>query len=136
MKYTPLKPNAINTIYLWSAIYFFFILFTVFISYWLNESPPKEFELNHGKFINSSVETPQNLIFNSFHNVTFPDEGIAKKIGTNNGWYVIPILTSLISLKEEKLCIYIASLSHNAEVFVNDLWVGNGGKIISLHTSL
>ena len=129
MRQTLSKTNTINTFYFWWVIYFFFILFTVFISYWLNEFPPKESELLQGRFISSSVQTPKNLVFNTSYDVIFPDTGTAKKINTNEGWYVIPIPTSILALKEEKLCIYIASLSHNVEVFVNDLWIGNGGKM-------
>ena len=125
------KNIRVKNIEIWIGIYIIYIIFSVYISYYLNKVPPQSSELSSAVFIKSNVDTPQELSVNAVTPVDLPDLYTAKKLGIIEGWYVIPIPPQISVLQNQKLSIYIPFLGHNVEVFINNQWLGNGGGMQS-----
>lgn len=123
------KNIRVKNIEIWLIFYFAFIIFSVYISYYLNKIPPQSSELTSVVFIESNVDTPQELHFNAVTPVNLPDMSTAKKLGIIEGWYIISISPQMSLLKTQKLSLYIPLLGHNIEVFLNHQWLGSGGRM-------
>lgn len=121
--------HRVKNIGAWLIGYSVFIVFAILISYSLNNLPPKESELSKGFFIESDAEVLSELTLHYSTPVVLPDMQTADRLGVTEGWYVIPVPFDKSSFDSNKLAVYLPTLGQNAEVFLNDRWLGNGGRM-------
>lgn len=123
--------QRINNLTLWFCGYLAFIAFAIFISYYLNAQPPSTSALHQATYVASDVDHPKDLQRNLYTDVTLPDMKTAELQERTEGWYVIPIPKNKASFDVSRLCIYLPVVNLNVEVFLNDKWLGNGGRMES-----
>ena len=131
-------PLRVKNVGLWFSFYLIFIIFSVYISYYLNTLPPIKSELSVATLTISTADIPDNIKYKKVIPVSLPDRKMAEKLDITESWYTISIPDRMTLLKSQKLCIYIPFLGHNIEVFLNQQWLGNGGKMqspIDRHTN-
>lgn len=121
--------HRVKNIDAWLIGYSVFIVFAILISYYLNNLPPKENELSKGFFIASDAEVLSELSLHYSTPVSLPDMHTANRLDVTEGWYAIPVPFNRSSFNSDKLAVYLPTLGQNAEVFLNDLWLGNGGRM-------
>lgn len=114
-------------------LYTLFVFIIVYISYVLNTIPSTSIKLTHASFHISDVGVPADLRIDGEDEksiaVMLPDMNTASMLKVREGWYSIPIPDSLPLSFGDKLSIYVPILSTNIEVFINEHWLGNGGRI-------
>lgn len=116
---------------MWLFSYLAFVVFAIFISYYLNAQPPSTTTLNQAKYIASDINHPKNLQKSLLTAVTLPDMKTAELKGRTEGWYIIPIPQGKESFYASRLCVYLPVVNQNVEVFLNEKWLGNGGRMES-----
>lgn len=123
------SPNGIHHLSYWLFGYFAFIALAIFISYYLNIYPPQSTALNLGHYIASSVNHPNDLPKDKSLAIVLPDMKTAALEGRTEGWYEIPVTNTATLLNNKRLRLYIPVVNQNVEVFLNDRWLGNGGRM-------
>ncbi len=113
----------------WLGCYFAFIVIAVFTSYYLNVLPPPTSALNSASYIASKVSHPSELPKNVGKWVSLPDMQTAQQLERTEGWYKVPIANVEGLLDNKSLGLYVPTLNLNIEVFLNDRWLGNGGRM-------
>jgi signal transduction histidine kinase len=121
--------QRVKNIGAWLIGYSVFIIFAIVISYYLNSLPPGESELSTGFFIESDAVLLAELSLDNPIPVSLPDMSTADRLGVTEGWYVIPVPFNRSSFTDDKLAVYLPTVGQNAEVFLNDRWLGNGGRM-------
>jgi len=113
---------------LWIVGYIAFIVIVSFVSYYPDAKPPPASLLNKATYIPDSSTTPNGLDISQSTTVTLPDMGASTHKETD-GWYIIPVIQDMNTFNTSRLSIYLPVVSQNAEVFLNDRWLGNGGNM-------
>ena len=116
-------------LHFWLGCYFAFIVIAVFTSYYLNVLPPPTSALNNASYIASTVNHPSELPKNEDKWVSLPDMQTAQQLDRTEGWYKLPITDVEGLLDHQSLGLYVPTLNLNIEVFLNDRWLGNGGRM-------
>lgn len=125
----PPEYDALKNIGIWFAQYITFILIAVFIVYYLKPEIPQTFLLKDGYYYQETVGSPKDLLKKAKQIISLPDLNTAKEQDRKEGWYEIPIKNTARLSSEKRLSIYIPSLNQNAEIFLNEFWLGNGGHM-------
>jgi len=118
-----------HKLHLWLGCYFAFIVIAVFASYYLNVLPPPNSALDSASYIASTVNHPSELPKNRGKWVSLPDMQTAKQLDRTEGWYKLPIADVEGLVDNKSLGLYVPTLNSNIEVFLNDRWLGNGGRM-------
>ena len=92
-------------------------------------SPPAQYNLTKGQVVFSPALMPSELLQESRKNITLPDWSSAHSSNNTSLWYLFPL--DLKGQTQRKLAIYLENVSQNAEVFLNNKWLGNGGSMTS-----
>ena len=78
-------------------------------------------------FVDHSALKPplsDSIIWN---NIALPDDWYQNHVGSKSIWY--RAILSLTSIKSDEVwAIYLPSVTHNAAVYINGYWVGQGGS--------
>jgi len=113
----------------WLGILLLYLSGAFYISYfWLNP-PPDVFRLPQGQLIISPAKYPEQLHGLPQKTVNLPDWDSADQFQQTSLWYLIPF--KINHPTPQKLAVYLPRPSQNAEVFLNQQWLGNGGSMQS-----
>ena len=78
----------------------------------------------------SAVENPKQLPLKGWSSQTLPDDWYANVKSSRQVWYRAQL--PLTSPNNDAIwAIYLPSVTHNAAVYINGVWVGQGGKFSS-----
>jgi len=116
---------------LWLMGYVIFIIFAIFLSYYLNTLPPSSSKLTNAYYFADEVDLPLELKVDTATRVELPDMETAEQGVRKEGWYKIVVPANHLELTDQRLCIYLPMVNQNVEVFLNDRWLGNGGRMES-----
>lgn len=123
----------VNSIKSYLFFYGFFVAVIVYASYFLNDIPYSSTKLTDATFVVSNVSTPDALLEilagSQSLAVNLPDVKTASRLNVREGWYIVPIPTDFKRDSGEKISLYVPTLSTNIEVYINNYWLGNGGRI-------
>jgi signal transduction histidine kinase len=78
------------------------------------------------EYLASHAVSPEDLSNENWQEVALPDDWYVNHKNINQIWYRTQVL-----IRQEVTgiwAVYIPSVTHNAAVFVNDIWVGQGGS--------
>ena len=101
--------------------------FTVFNS-------PDVGAVNHVRFLSSNVDSlvelnQQDVSQQNWQSISLPDDWYKNHQNNQNNqqiWYRVSV--NIDEFKEQVWAIYLPSVTHNAAVYINDIWIGQGGK--------
>ncbi len=77
------------------------------------------------QFVVSDVSFFEELNNHKWQQLTLPDDWSKNQKGAEQVWYWAEI--ELSELFQGVWAVYLPSVSHNAEVFINGVWIGQGG---------
>lgn len=127
IKQTHMQLIASQKNVIWFGIFVLYIFVAFYVSYLMVPSPPSHHKLTNGYVISSSASMPSELSILPRREITLPDWSSAKTTGDTSLWYLLPL--DLEDQTQQKLAIYLENVSQNAEVFLNNKWLGNGGSM-------
>jgi signal transduction histidine kinase len=81
--------------------------------------------INDVQFVVSDVSFLEELSNHKWQQLTLPDDWSKNQKGAEQVWYRAEI--ELSELFQGVWAVYLPSVSHNAEVFINGVWIGQGG---------
>lgn len=113
---------------LWLGALLVYVIATFYISYFWLSPLPEQYQLTRAYVINSNATTPRALAGLKHTEVSLPDWDTAAKQNTTDLWYVIPFLNS--GSEPQRMSVYLPNISQNVEVFINNQWIGNGGRMV------
>ncbi len=100
----------------------FMVLHTPFTFF----NSPASGEVNRVQFLQSQAESPQQLSQQNWQPISLPDDWYQNHKGSEQIWYRANVV---LDQSEEKVwAIYLPSVTHNAAVYINGVWVGQGGQ--------
>lgn len=82
--------------------------------------------INSVEFVESSAKQPQEITSSAWLPIKLPDFWYSNHQQAVSIWYQTQ--TQITDLSEPIWAVYLPSLTHNAAVFINDDWVGQGGQ--------
>lgn len=113
---------------LWLSALLVYVIATFYLSYlWLSPLP-EQYQLTRAYVIHSNASTPRELAGLKHTEVSLPDWDTAAKHNITDLWYVIPFLNS--GSEPQRMAVYLPNISQNVEVFINNQWIGNGGRMV------
>lgn len=103
------------------------VVINIFVFYFPGTffSPPKVSAINNVQFNASDASSLESLVDTNWQLTSLPDSWYENHSQTEQIWYRAEI--SLKDVSDEPWGIYIPSVTHNAAVYINDVWVGQGG---------
>lgn len=112
----------------WLAFNFlvFHTPFTVFNS-------PDAGAVNHVQYLSSNVNSlvelnQQDVSQQNWQSISLPDDWYKNHQNDQQIWYRVNV--NLEPFNEQVWAIYLPSVTHNAAIYINDIWVGQGGQFI------
>jgi len=114
--------------FIWWIIFVIYVFASFYVTYFSIPDIPKKLEINNAYLIASEVNSPELLDKNIKKTVTLPDWNTADTLDTTSLWYLIP-LQGKQNNSDVKQAIYLPKISQNVEVFLNGIWLGNGGRM-------
>jgi len=84
--------------------------------------------VEHVKAYKSDVELPEELSSKKSFAITLPDDWYHSDHQVKQLWYRASI--NLSPKDAQVWAVYLPSVTHNAEVFINGVWVGQGGHFL------
>ncbi|MEZ5452466.1 MAG: hypothetical protein R3E93_06535 [Thiothrix sp.] len=87
------------------------------------------YAITSGKFVPSSAWNSEEIFAENGRQVSLPDDNSIIANRLRRGWYVFSLDVSVEKIKETQLCLYFPKVSQNIEVFVNNHWIGNAGRM-------
>ena len=118
-----------QTMKIWFAFFFVYVIGAFYFSYLWLPKLPDQFRLQSGQVIESSSATPHALTSLDKQTVMLPDWDTPGHLNAKSLWYLIPFNADTVT--SQKHAIYLPRVSQNAEVFLNNYWLGNGGSMQS-----
>ena len=112
---------------IWFVLFFLYVIGAFYFSYLWLPKLPDQFRLTQGQVVLSPSHHPQALYALEKIPVSFPDWDTPKRFNTTSLWYLIPFNPAIENVR--KYAVYLPRLSQNAEVYLNDQWLGNGGNM-------
>ena len=115
-----------------SSFLLFFFLYWLVFNYFVFFTPVKIFSvpgaeaLKDVQYVVSAAETPQELPSENWQDISLPDDWYDNHQQAGQIWY-----RSRVSLDVQSAsiwAIYLPSVTHNAQVYINGVWVGQGGR--------
>ncbi|MFW5425834.1 MAG: hypothetical protein ACKE8G_04575 [Methylophagaceae bacterium] len=88
-------------------------------------SPPKVTTINNVQFNASDVNSLESVDNTNWQTVVLPDSWYENHSQIDQVWYRVEI--NLDKVMDEPWGVYLPSVTHNAAVYINDVWVGQGG---------
>jgi len=121
------KTRAIICLFVYWLVFNFMVLHTPFTVF----KAPNVGAITHVKFLhhsaNSLVELKKNDASQQhWKSITLPDDWNKNQQNIEQIWYRAEL--TLDKYSEKVWAIYLPSVTHNAAVYINDIWVGQGGK--------
>lgn len=110
----------------------FLLLYWLVFNYLVVYTPVNLFNVtdveavDEAKFVASTVTTPQALVLKNWQSISLPDDWYQSQHKVEQIWYRSQ-LTLDIKLADI-WAVYLPSVTHNAAVFINGTWVGQGGR--------
>ena len=110
----------------------FFFLYWLTFNYFVFFTPISFFTvpgvdaINDVQYVVSAAETPRELPSGDWRPVSLPDDWYDNHENVEQIWY-----RSSLSLDVQSAsiwAIYLPSVTHNAQVYINGVWVGQGGR--------
>ncbi len=78
----------------------------------------------------STAESPKQLPLKGWSSQSLPDDWYASSKSSNQVWYRVQI--PLTAPNDDAVwSVYLPTITHNAAVYINGLWVGQGGEFSS-----
>jgi signal transduction histidine kinase len=88
-------------------------------------SPPNVSAINDVQFNTSDANSLESLVNTNWQAIALPDSWYENHSKIDQIWYRVDI--SLDSISDEPWGIYLPNVTHNAAVYINNVWVGQGG---------
>ena len=109
----------------------FLFLYWLVFNYFVLHTPFSIFPAPQGQVIEamavaeSDAEGPGSVSFHSENLVTLPDDWYQRRVESSQFWYHAELELSPASAA--LWGVYLPSVTHNAAVYINGIWVGQGG---------
>ncbi|MBL1319476.1 MAG: hypothetical protein COA63_000250 [Methylophaga sp.] len=88
-------------------------------------SPPKVSAINNVQFNTGDANSVESLDNTNWQATSLPDSWYKNHPEVDQVWYRAEV--SLDRVTDEPWGVYLPSVTHNAAVYINDIWVGQGG---------
>ncbi len=120
------KTRALLLLFVYWLVTNYLVLHTPFSIF----KAPASGVINHVQFYVSHLQSPQALADSvepqNWQDISLPDDWYKNKRTADQVWYRASV--SVLQNNDKIWAIYLPSVTHNAAVYINGIWVGQGGK--------
>jgi len=117
------KTRALLFLFVYWLVINFMVLHTPFTVF----NSPSLGVINHVKFLVSDKTSPLSSSNENWQDTSLPDDWYQNNRASEQVWYRA-IVSPPKNFQEKIWAIYLPSVTHNAAVYINGVWVGQGGK--------
>ncbi len=116
------KTRALAFLFVYWLGFNFLVLHTPFTVF----NSPATGGINQVQYLVSNKESPSDLTNKGWQNITLPDNWYENNQRSEQVWYRTNI--DIVPVHDDVWAIYLPLVAHNAAVYINGIWVGQGGK--------
>lgn len=117
------KSSAFIFLFVYWLAFNFLVLHTPFTVF----NSPDVSAINYVQYINSNAQSPDEIKQQNWQTISLPDDWYNNHKNIQQVWYRANLTLDKDS-EEQVWAAYLPSVTHNAAVYINGFWVGQGGQ--------